>query len=305
MEKSITIFTPTFNRGYILNLCHDSLIRQTCKDFVWLVIDDGSTDHTKELVTKWQSEDHGFKIIYHYQNNGGLHTAYNTAYRMVTTELCMCVDSDDFLKDDAVEIIRNLWHERKSERHAGIIALDVFHDGAVIGTQLPVQADIHLLEFYRKGGKGDKKLIYRTDIMQRYPEYPVFEGERYVPIGYKFMLVDQDYKLLILNKPVCVMEYLEDGYTRNRYRRYLNNPKGFAYTKSIELSYEKNIIFILKLCIQYSCFSMLAKKRHFIRNSPRKWMTFCSVPFGAALSRYIKYKGKLNQTCQSAPTNVF
>ena len=77
----ITVFTPTYNRAYILPKCYESLNCQTCKDFEWLVIDDGSTDHTKELVTGWQERENGYPIRYIYKENGGLHTGYNTAIR--------------------------------------------------------------------------------------------------------------------------------------------------------------------------------------------------------------------------------
>ena len=99
----ITIFTPSYNRAALLTRCYESLKKQTCKNFIWMVIDDGSTDHTVELVAEWQGKQCGFPIQYYYKENGGLHTAYNEAISHIDTPLCVCIDSDDFMPEDAVE----------------------------------------------------------------------------------------------------------------------------------------------------------------------------------------------------------
>ena len=104
MEKILTVFTPTYNRAYILPKCYESLTKQTCKEFVWVIIDDGSTDDTAELVKKWIEEDK-IEIRYYYQDNKGMHGAHNKAYEVIDTELNVCIDSDDYMTDDAVEII--------------------------------------------------------------------------------------------------------------------------------------------------------------------------------------------------------
>lgn len=99
----LTIFTPAYNRVHTLPRTYKSLLRQSCKDFLWLIVDDGSTDGTTELVHQWQTQDNGFEIQYIHKDNGGLHTAYNTAIAELSTELATCIDSDDWLVDEAVE----------------------------------------------------------------------------------------------------------------------------------------------------------------------------------------------------------
>ena len=102
--KSITVFTPTYNRAYCLHQVYESLLRQTSKAFQWLIIDDGSTDNTRQLVQQWKN-DNKIQIQYHFKANGGMHTGHNAAYQLIETDLNVCVDSDDFLTDNAIEII--------------------------------------------------------------------------------------------------------------------------------------------------------------------------------------------------------
>lgn len=189
--KTLTIFTPAYNRAHTLGRTYESLLRQTCDDFEWLIVDDGSKDSTQELVERWMQEGK-ISIRYIYQENQGMHGAHNTAYRNIYTELNTCIDSDDYMPDDAVETIVNFWKAHGSDKYAGIIGLDCTENGNIIGTPFPKEMkETTLNGFYAKGGKGDKKLVYRTDIIKQYPEYPIFEGEKYVSLGYKYLLIDQ------------------------------------------------------------------------------------------------------------------
>ena len=123
----LTVFTPAYNRAHTIHRTYESLCRQSCKDFIWLIVDDGSSDNTGDLVREWQERDNGFRIEYVYKENGGMHTAHNTAYEHIFTELNVCIDSDDALHEGAVEHILSLWAEKGGPAHpeiAGIIGLD-------------------------------------------------------------------------------------------------------------------------------------------------------------------------------------
>ena len=120
---TLTVFTPTYNRAHTLERTYRSLCSQTCRDFEWLVVDDGSTDGTDSLVAGFIAENI-IPVRYIYKENGGLYTGYNTAYANITSELCCCVDSDDFMPDDAVETIIATWRERGGTGYAGVIGLD-------------------------------------------------------------------------------------------------------------------------------------------------------------------------------------
>ena len=289
---TLTVFTPTYNRAYVLKQCYDSLCRQTCKDFVWLIVDDGSSDNTKEIVDEWMTNDNGFEIRYVYKQNGGMHTGHNKAYELIDTELNVCIDSDDFMPDDAVELIVNFWEENKDSSYSGIIALDVYKNGQVIGKELPNKKSTTLSGYYQNGGQGDKKLIYRTEIINKYPPYPEFEGEKFVPLDYKYLLADQDYELLIMNKPVCVVEYMEDGSSKNMLRQYYKNPRGFAFMRKVHMRYDRGFKRKLKTCIHYVSSSFISKNRKFIKESPKKVMTTIAIPFGFLLYLIIKHNNK-------------
>ena len=289
---TLTVFTPTYNRAYILNQCYESLVRQSCKDFIWLIIDDGSTDNTKELVEEWMKNDNKFEIRYHYKKNGGMHTGHNAAYELIDTELNVCIDSDDFMPDNAVELIVNFWREYGSDKYSGIVALDIYKNGEVIGCKLPDKKSTTLSGFYDNGGQGDKKLIYRTEVINKYPSYPEFKGEKFVPLDYKYLLVDQDYELLIMNEAVCVVEYMEDGSSKNMFRQYYKNPRGFSFMRKVHMEYDKKFINKFKNCIHYVSSSFISKNKEFISESPNKLMTIFSIPFGASLYLLIKHNNK-------------
>lgn len=290
MAKTLTIFTPAYNRAYTLHLGYEALLRQTCRDFEWLIVDDGSTDNTRELVEGWIQENK-IPIRYHYQQNQGMHGAHNTAYRLIETELNTCIDSDDYMPDDAVEKIITFWKEHGSDQVAGIIGLDADFEGHLIGTKFEGNNQrITLGGFYTNGGKGDKKMVYRTEVIKQYPEYPLFKGEKYVSLGYKYELIDQDYPLLTLNEVLVKVEYRPDGSSMNMFRQYIKNPQGFAFIRKSSMQLAPTWKRRFMEAIHYVSSSLILKNWKFISESPKKGMTICAIPFGIALYCLIRYK---------------
>lgn len=290
MAKTLTIFTPAYNRAYTLHLGYEALLRQTCRDFEWLIVDDGSTDNTRELVEGWIQENK-IPIRYHYQQNQGMHGAHNTAYLLIETELNTCIDSDDYMPDDAVEKIITFWKEHGSDQVAGIIGLDADFEGHLIGTKFEGgNQRITLGGFYANGGKGDKKMVYRTEVIKQYPEYPLFKGEKYVSLGYKYELIDQDYPLLTLNEVLVKVEYRPDGSSMNMFRQYVKNPQGFAFIRksSMQLAPTRKRRFME--AVHYVSSSLILKNWKFVSESPKKGLTICAIPFGIALYCLIRYK---------------
>lgn len=284
----LTIFTPAYNRAYTLHKCYESLLRQTCKDFEWLIIDDGSTDNTKELVSKWQ-HDGKIDIRYIYQENQGMHGAHNTAYENINTEINVCIDSDDYMVDDAVGKIIKFWEQNKSNNIAGIAALDIYENGEIIGTKFPkgIKISTYWDIYHKFKVKGDKKLVYRSDLTKKYP-YPIFDGEKYVGLAYKYAKLDSEYKLLLLNEPLCVVTYMDDGSSKNMLKQYRKNPKGFSFLRLEDMKNPKSsFLFKLKSNIHYVSSSLISKNKNFIKESPCKIMTIFCMPLGFILYKYI------------------
>lgn len=290
--KKITVFTPTFNRAYCLHQVYESLIRQTNQDFCWLVVDDGSSDSTKSLVQNWIYENK-IQIEYIYQKNVGMHGAYNTAYATIKTELNVCIDSDDYLTDNAIEKIIQFWELHRNDKYAGIVGLDMLNNGTILGKEMPKGIVSSTLEdlYYKYKITGDKKLVYRTEIVKKYPKYPIFKNESFVPLGSLYIQIDKDYELLCMNHVLCIVEYLDDGSTRNIFKQYAKHPRGFRYSREVEIKYSKYFKVRFKGLIHYVSSSILLKDYDFFKNN-KFFLTILSIPFGILLNIYIKYRNK-------------
>ena len=212
-KKKLTVFTPTYNRAHLLKRVYDSLVWQKSDDFIWLIIDDGSTDNTKEVVDKFVSEDK-IEIVYKYYDNGGKMRAHNRATELADTELFLCLDSDDWLNTDAVNTLIELWDSKKNDSLAGIIS----HKGAsatslLSGVDFPRGIRTSTLyNLYLKGFKGETTILFRTDVIKKYP-FPEIDGEKYVPEDYIYDKIDAEYEYIVLSKITTVCELMEKGYT--------------------------------------------------------------------------------------------
>ncbi|MBH5317306.1 glycosyltransferase family 2 protein [Paenibacillus sp. GSMTC-2017] len=295
--KTVTVFTPTYNRAYCLGRLYESMKRQTCDDFEWLIIDDGSTDNTESLVQVWQLED-AVSIRYVKQENQGMHGAHNTAYEQITTELNVCIDSDDYLSDRAIEMITSFWDKNGSNEVSGFVALDAYSDDTIIGTKLPTELSrSNLFDLYNKHGvRGDKKLVYRSILTTQFP-YPIFPDERYVGLAYKYYKLDEQYPLLLLNEVLCIVEYMEDGSSRNMLKQYVRNPKGFTfYRKALMESPLCGLSYKFRQAIHYVSSSILSRNKQWLKDSPMKWMTLLAVPPGVLLYCFIAFKTRKEET---------
>ena len=296
LEK-LTIFTPTFNRAHTLPRTYNSLCRQNCKDFIWLIIDDGSIDNTAELIHSWQSIDNGFKIQYIYKENGGLHTAYNSAIENLQTELAMCVDSDDWLVDGAIEKILSLWQREGNDSVAGIEALDCYQDGTIIGDKMPDQKTINLIDLntgkYRLRN-GDKKPVVRSDLYKSVAPMPTFEGEKNFNPHYMHLKISMNYDFIVFNEAVCAVEYQPDGMSRNIFNQYINSPNSFAELRRLCMKFtDAPLKFKIKNAIHYDSSCILAGKvNDIIKKSEKPILTAFMTPFGGILALMIKILSK-------------
>ena len=265
--KTLTVFTPTYNRAHTLERLYRSLCAQTCRNFDWLVIDDGSTDGTAALIQSFMEEKQ-IPVRYIYKENGGLYTGYNIAYTTINTELNVCIDSDDTMPENAVEIILRTWKEKGCDRFAGLIGLDCYMDsGKPIGGAFPEDLDeCYLLDLYTKRiHRGDSKQVMRTDLMKRVAPMVGFPGEKNFNPIYMLLQVCDDYPLLVVNEPLCLVEYQQnDSMSQNIWKQYLDSPRSFAKLRRLEMTLNHNTMLNRLRCgFHYSIelvLSLFAKK---------------------------------------------
>lgn len=287
--KRITVFTPAYNRANLLPRCYESLIRQTDKRFCWLVVDDGSSDNTREVVQNWIAEGK-IDIKYVHKENGGLHTAYNTAIEHLETELSICIDSDDWLTENAIELVLNLWDEHKADDLAGIIGLDIKTDGKIIGTRLHTGDKIYPLDLMTSKDNGaDKKYVIRTDYYKTVAPMPVFDGEKNFNPHYMVLKLSQQYRFLALDEALCVVDYQTDGMTANQFKQFLNSPNSFAEYRRVIMEMKPiPFWYLVKTTIHYCSSNQICRKKGYIEKSPQPLLTFLCVPLGFLLTAYIK-----------------
>lgn len=294
-EKTLTVFTPTFNRRELLTRCYESMCRQTNKDFVWMIVDDGSTDDTKKFADEWKKNS-DFEIRYIYKDNGGLHTAYNVAIENIDTELCVCIDSDDFMPDNAVELILNFWDKYGSDEYAGIVGLDFNLDGKVIGDPLPNQKTVNLIDLFI--GKyhivnGDRTNVIRTELYKTVAPMKVFPNEKNFNPHYMHLQISDNYDFLVLNENLRFVDYQSDGMTNSMLKQYKSSPNSFAEIRKLYLSFSgTSLKFKIKHSIHLVSSCILAHKLSFaFTESPYPIISALVLPLGVALSVFVRYKG--------------
>lgn len=227
---TITVFTPTYNRAYRLPDLYHSLQQQTCKDFEWLVIDDGSSDNTSELFEEWQNEK-SFPIHYLKQPNGGKHRAINRGVKVAKGEYFYIVDSDDQLTHDAIEQIMKLVPQVEANPQlCGMCFLcSDLKTGKIIGTPFPKDGMLaSSIEWgYKYHIDGDKSEVVKTEILRKYP-FPEFEGENFVPEALIWNRIADSYRMICTNTAIYLCEYLPDGLSMGFNRNLRRNPRGFG-----------------------------------------------------------------------------
>lgn len=250
--KSITVFTPTFNRAHTLSRVYESLCKQTSKDFKWLIIDDGSEDETRDKVDQWRNEKK-IEIKYIYQENQGKQMAVNRGVKECDTELFAFLDSDDYYLNDTIERMLCLWKDiSESDKVAGVIARRGVDSKKVLGKEdISInKAIINYCELVNKYNfYGDTCRVYRKNILLE-NLYPV-TGEKFIPENVMFGKINMKYDLYFINEILSISGYLEDGYTKN-YRKLLRkNPKGYMLSLNQSISEKYSYRIKIKNILSY------------------------------------------------------
>ncbi|AZI66623.1 glycosyltransferase family 2 protein [Kaistella daneshvariae] len=291
--KKITVFTPTYNRAHLLPRLYKSLCRQTSKDFLWLVIDDGSSDGTEQLIQKWQAENR-IEIQYHYKENGGMHTGHNAAYKIIVTELNLCIDSDDYMPENGIAVILEAWDKVENKDDvSGIVGLDATANGVVIGSRMPQnvgEGSYHDL-YTRYKAMGDKKFVLKTKELKKYPLYPEYENEKLVPLGILYIMMGDEKPFFFLDDVICIVEYQEGGSSNTILKQYFQSPKGFAYARKIRLKHTSSAKDILKNCLHLSSLFFITHDFKILHeNNKFKFLTILLLPVGFVFYKYLQLK---------------
>lgn len=322
--KTLTVFTPTYNRKHTIVRTYESLCPQSCADFDWLIIDDGSSDGTRAWVESlgekivgsgtrfdWMGcllegkdanhfviQTERFDIEYIYKPNGGLYTGYNTAYATIQTELCVCVDSDDYMPDDAVEKILKCWKDRGEKKYAGILGLDYnITTRELIGGRFPEglnEAFFYDLTLKKLHG-GDTKPVLRTDLMRAVAPQVGFPDEKNFNPVYMMLQVCDNNPVLLLNENLCNVEYQigADSMSQGIWRQYINSARSFAKLRLLEMSLKHNTWGNkMRVCIHYISSCLLSKDSEWLKKSPLKAMTLMLFPFGFVMYLLVRWKNR-------------
>lgn len=266
MDAKITLFTPTYNRAYIIEKLYRSLQRQTLKSFEWLVIDDGSDDNTAQLFDEWIQESNEFLIRYYKTRNGGKHRAVNYGLDLAKCDYFMVVDSDDSLTDDAIE---KLCQWLKPIEHDNVLMGVVANKGySVIETPNNYFKDSFLdksfleMNVYEEDGKkvlsGERAICFKTEFHRKY-RYPEFHGEKFVTeaVAYNRMAND-GFKMRFLNDIIYIYKYQVNGLSHSAGELYLRNPRGYGLWVKEKADFE-NLNAIQRLKVYYSFFCDMNK----------------------------------------------
>ncbi len=250
----ITVFTPTYNRAYIIENLYRSLQRQTFRDFEWVIVDDGSTDDTDVLINGWLSEN-DFSIVYHKQPNGGKCSAINTGLDIARGELFFTVDSDDYLTDDALEKIVG-WESQLDNKDnfcglAGNLGTSKDYTPNTV-----FEGDFYDGSAFARYGKidGERAMVFYTHVHRNY-KYPLFKNEKFMTEAVAWNRMAHDgYKMRFYNDIIWIYEYKEDGLTKAGSKMFINNPYGYGlWLREKSKFMGENFFDRLKLYYTFTC----------------------------------------------------
>lgn len=296
MNKKLTIFTPTYNREHTISRIYESILRQDnnlLNDIEWLIVDDGSSDGTESLVENWIEKQLTFTLLYIKQVNGGKHTAFNRAVQEAQGELFFTVDSDDWLADNSIKDVLELFDTICGDDSlAGIIALKCFPAGNLIGISYPKDNFISSISnLSSQGYGGERSLVFKTKILKKYP-FPIIQGERFIGENVVYDKIDENYNFCVCNRILTVCEYQDDGLTSNLFRVMMQNSIGYKiyYAQRIDMAetFQERIGYV----IRYNAFNLLKKDSQYNYKGKHKLLVWLMFPLGFLAYFYYKTKKK-------------
>lgn len=300
MEKNVamlTVMTPTFNRAAKLEYCYDSLVSQTCSNFIWMIIDDGSQDNTEDVVRTW-IEEKKIVIVYLKKDNGGKASALNLGFKNLKTPYACCLDSDDIFCNHAVELALQQLDKIKSDNNCcGFVAISSNMDGTPMGNVVipKNQKTICINELLNLGSGTECVRFYKTDILKKYA-FPIYPGEKFVSPAWIDFEINRKYYFVPSWDTFCLCEYLDDGLTRNKRKVIVNNPHGYTAVKKQSFEFASTVKEVIKHGIMYDCGCIIGKDKDWFKKAPRKGWAIILRPL--AWVAYFKRFKKLRKVSE-------
>ena len=296
--KKITIFTPTYNRAYILPKLKASLEHQDNYDFEWLIIDDGSTDETEKLVKSWRDASYKYEIRYYKVQNGGKPRAINKACKLAQTPWLFIVDSDDHLANNIIGfIIKQIEKIKDDKTILGIGGLRG-HDSKTPWRQVPFLDYVIAGNLERSKYKLDIDCneVYRIETLKHFP-FEVWPGEIFTPE--EIVLNEMSlsgYRLLWFNRVFVISEYLNDGMTKGSWQLIKRNPMGYAMLYNHKLTYNNSFSNKIYSVIQFIIYIIIGGNINYIKNCNNRFLAYFLFPIGWILS--FRRKWQLKHFCK-------
>ncbi len=292
----ITVFTPTYNRAELLVRLYNSLKTQKSSQlFEWLIVDDGSTDATKETVDRMISENE-LNITYIYQKNAGKYRAFNTGIENAHGDLFFCIDSDDYAAENMIDNIIKASEKIKENDIAGIIALKSNTVGKLLSDEFPESiqyADTYSLS-QKEHCRGEWSLVYKTSIL-RSTMFPDVGAEKFVTESVLYDKIARTYKMYLLNKVLTICEYQDNGLTQSIFSTMLDNPTGYKiyYINRIDMALclKERIGY----AVRYNAFRLISDDRKYKYCGKHRLLVISAFPLGVMLKIY--YFAKKKKKC--------
>ncbi len=274
MSKIVTVITTTYNRAHTLTSLYNSLINQSNLEFDWIIVDDGSTDNTRELVSKWINEDR-ISLRFYQKQNGGKHTALNFSYQFIQTPLTFIVDSDDTLTENSIQTIVDKYREYMHiENICGYSFLRGKPEGGLLSYGTVPQEG--LIETFcecriNRGIGGDMAEVWVTECLKEYP-FPEFKDEKFLGEDIVWIKMSEKYKMVFFNIVIYISDYQEDGLTKSRRRHNINSPKGCVERAKTFIEADIKLKYKIKAILQYQIYGRFAKyhTKYLFKHCPYK-----------------------------------
>jgi glycosyltransferase involved in cell wall biosynthesis len=273
-----SIITPTYNRAKYLPNIYGCLLSQDSHDFEWIIVDDGSTDDTQNVVAGLGNE---LNIEYIYQKNAGKPSAVNAGVAKANSYITIILDSDDVLLSNALEIAWKYFDENDKcflNNCVSLSGLSMNNDNMIIGDLFPSNEFVsdHISCRYNRNINGDKCDFFLTPILKKYP-FPLFEGENFITEAAVWNRIAFEHNVLYINNVFQIKDYLPEGLSSRYDKIMLDNPQGSELFFNEASNKKFNFQLQLHHSVEYIKFAKINRRKYVFKNAKNKQIYFLGL----------------------------